>query len=286
VGEISEALRRARLERVSQPASSEPPPTSPGRDVADALPPPRHAASPEAPPRVEIADTAGECRAARVVVLDSHGAPAEAARHLALRVRRELELRRARSLAVISSERAEGKTTVACNLALAIASLSRGRSVALVDLDLRKPSVAQVLAIPGQHGIDDVLRGSRPLAAARVEIEKPALDVFPTRIAHQNAHELLVSARFPSVVAELEQRYEVVVFDTPPTLLVPDASVIVEHVGAAIAVSRAGRTRRRALEHMVEMLPPGKLIGAVLNEGALPGAEREYGYYGGTSSGD
>jgi receptor protein-tyrosine kinase len=219
-------------------------------------------------------------------VLDSHGAAAEAARHLALRVRRELDARRARSLAVVSSERAEGKTTVACNLALALASLSRGRSVALVDLDLRKPSVAHVLELPHEHGIDDLLRGDCPLAAARVEIQKPALDVYPARMPEQSAHELLVASAFPALVAELEQRYEITVFDTPPTLLVPDAAVIVEHAGAALAVSRAGRTRRRAFEQMIETLPPGKLAGAVLNEGALPGAERQYGYYGGAAKQD
>jgi len=288
MGEISEALRRARLERAARPASPEPPETSIARDVANALsPPPRSDESPKPkPPRIEIHETPHEVSPARAVILDSHGAPAEAARHIALRVRRELEARRARSVAVISSERAEGKTTVACNLALAIASLSRGRVVALVDLDLRKPSVARVLEIPHEHGIDDVLRGHCPLATARIEIDKPELDVYPARGPQQNAHELLVARAFASLVAELEQRYEVTVFDTPPTLLVPDAAVIVERVGAAIAVSRSGRTRLRAFEQMVDVMPPGKLVGAVLNEGALASANGEYGYYGGTPQPD
>jgi Mrp family chromosome partitioning ATPase len=193
-----------------------------------------------------------------------------------------MDARRARSVAVISSERGEGKTTVACNLSLAFASLSQGRSVALVDLDLRAPSVATALSIPNDCGIDDALRGARSLRAARVEVEKPALDVYPVRIAHQDAHELLVAPAFAALVAELEKRYEIVVFDTPPTLLVPDSTVIVERAGAALAVSRSGRTRRRAFERMVDMLPPGKLIGSVLNDKTLPSAEAEYGYYGGS----
>lgn len=287
MGEISEALRRARLERAARPASPEPPETSLARDVANVLSPPsREEPAKPPPPRVEIHQTSNQPSPARVVVLDSHGAPAEAARHIALRVRRELEARRARSVAVVSSERAEGKTTVACNLALATASLSRGRVVALVDLDLRKPSVARVLEITHQHGIDHVLRGHCPLAAARVEIDKPELDVYPARVPQHDAHELLVARGFAALVAELEQRYEVTVFDTPPTLLVPDASVIVECVGAAIAVSRSGRTRLRAFEQMVDMLPPGKLVGAVMNEGALAGATGEYGYYGGAPKPD
>jgi len=63
-------------------------------------------------------------------------------------------------------------------------------------------------------------------------------------------------------------------------LLVPDAPVIIEQVGAAVAVSRAGRTRRKAFEKMLDLLPPAKLIGTVLNEGVLPGSDRQYGYYG------
>lgn len=279
MGEISEALRRARQERAVRPASPE---TSIARDVAEALSQ-RSLDEPQqvSPPRVKIHETPHESSPARAVVLDSHGAPAEAARHIALRLRRELESRRARSVAVISSERAEGKTTVACNLALAIASLSRGRAVALVDLDLRKPSVARVLDLSREQGIDDVLRGCCPLAEVRIEIESPALDIYPARLPQRNAHELLVAPAFTALIEELEQRYAITVFDTPPALLVPDATVIVERAGAAIAVSRSGHTRLRAFEHMVQLLPAGKLAGAVLNEGALAGAKGEYGYYGG-----
>ena len=165
-------------------------------------------------------------------------------------------------------------------VALAIASLSRGRVVALVDLDLRAPSVAEALGIRHSRGIDDVLRGSCRLDDVRVEIERPGLDIYPARLPEANAHELLVGAAFAALVSELERRYEITVFDTPPMLLVPDGSVIIEQVGAAVAVSRAGRTRRKAFEKMLELLPPAKLIGTVLNEGVLPGSDRQYGYYG------
>jgi hypothetical protein len=56
--------------------------------------------------------------------------------------------------------------------------------------------------------------------------------------------------------------------------------VIIERLGAAIAVSRAGRTRLKAFGKMLELLPPGKLVGTVLNEGVLPGSKAQYGYYG------
>src|SRR5262245_21127812 len=95
--------------------------------VRPSRPPP-----PPGPHGIAIAEQAGGSAPARVLVTDGQSASAEAARHIALRLRRELATRNARSIGVISSERAEGKTTVACNVALAVASLSRGRVVALV----------------------------------------------------------------------------------------------------------------------------------------------------------
>lgn len=274
MGEISDALRRSRENAPPKPEAQ--PPVRESAATVSRSEPVRKVDA----PRVEIPDLEGESWPARVIATDGQSASAEAARHIALRLRRELVRRRVRSLAVVSSERAEGKTTVACNLALALASLSQGRVVALVDLDLRAPSVAEALGIPRSQGIDDALRGSCRLDDVRVEVERPALDVYPARLPEANAHELLVSPAFAALVSELERRYEITVFDTPPTLLVPDAPVIIEHVGAAVAVSRAGRTRRKAFEKMIELLPPAKLIGTVLNEGFLTGSHRQYGYYG------
>ena len=278
MGEISEALRRSRQ---NPPARPDPQAAARPGTAADREPGsvPAAPSEPDAH-RVEIADEVGVAWPARILVTDGSGASAEAARHIALRLRRELALRGARSVAVVSSERAEGKTTVACNLALAIASLSRGRVVALVDLDLRAPSVAAALGVPHTRGVDDVLRGRCTLADVGVEVEKPALDIYPARQPEANAHELLVSPSFAAIVSELESKYEFVIFDTPPMLLVPDAPVIIEKVGAAVAVSRAGRTRLKAFRKMLELLPPSKLLGTVLNEGTLAGSQLQYGYYG------
>jgi Mrp family chromosome partitioning ATPase len=72
------------------------------------------------------------------VVVEDAGPIAESCRHLALRIRSELERRSAASVVITSALRGEGKSTLSCDLALAMASLSRGPSVALVDLDLRR----------------------------------------------------------------------------------------------------------------------------------------------------
>ena len=290
MGEISEALRRARKsagedrpgaelgersERTLRSAAEVEAASEP-----DSTPPPER--NRDAPSRHSVTlstDRSGEWFA-RAVVVDSHGSIAESFRHIVLRLRRELEVRNLRHVAVVSALRAEGKTTIACNLALAFASLGYGRSVALVDLDLRKPSVARSLGVvPGKAGIEEVLRGERSLREACVSIERPALDVYAVRRSVADAHELLVRPELGGVLEDLARRYEITVLDTSPVLLVPDATMILERVVAAVAVARSGHTSQRGFEAMLEILPPGRVVGSILNEGALPASTRLYGYY-------
>jgi len=271
MGEITEALRRAReQQRLETPPD--------GAAAPESL---RAATAPTAPREtVELSvEREGEWPA-RAVVIDARGPLAEAMRHLALKVRAELERRRARSVAVTSPLRGEGKTTLACDLALALASVSRGRSVALVDFDLRSPSVAADLDLPPSEGVEAFLLGQARLEDVCVSIQKPALDVYPTRVPQDAAHELLVLPSMAILARELERRYTTVVYDTPPTLLVPDTRILLQHVPAFLAVSRFGVTRQRALKTMLELLPREPFLGGVLNGGPLPSHASSYGYYG------
>jgi Mrp family chromosome partitioning ATPase len=296
VGEISDALRRARDERRgkaegrAEEARISPPENLSKRVERRSGSPPSEQ-DPARPPVVESADTrrlslssdrAGEWRA-RSVALDGGSAATECFRHLALKVRAELERRSLRCVAITGPLRSEGKTTVACNLALALASISQGREVALVDLDLRHPCVAADFGIPVEVGIEEALRGKRALSEVCIHIEKPAVDVFPAARPHDSAHELLVQPGFASLLHEFERRYATVILDTPPVLLVPDASLILARVSAYIAVARSGATRERTLRSMTELLPHDRFLGTVLNEGPLPAHRKQYRYYSGDS---
>jgi Mrp family chromosome partitioning ATPase len=283
MGEISEALRRARSEGKTHAPAAEPVPIEPARPRG-----PVEAGVPDADvareaPRVARLDALSRTReglwSPRALFVEDHGAAAESARHLALRVRAELDRRGARSVAVVSALHDEGKTTIAGNLALALCSLSVRRSIALVDLDLRRPSLAKVLALSVAVGIDDVIAGGAELSDACIAFEQPAIDVYPVHKSQPSAHELLVRPGLVAALRELERRYELVVIDTPPVLLVPDTPILLEQVPAALAVARAGRSRLRAFQRMCSMLPSDKLIGAVLDEGRLPTHAASYRYY-------
>ena len=283
MGEIQDALRRANRSAAgtaaSQGTTRERQQDSEVLETFRALAPPTPAEQTPAPVVPVSPDKEGRWQS-REVIVDARGPAAEALRHLALRLRRELQARGSRSVAVLSALRAEGKTTMACNLALALASLDVGRRVALVDLDLRKPNVAKSLDIIGAGaGIEDVLAGKARLRETLASIDVPPLDVYLAKRAQPDAHEALSQPALVTLLRDLERDYEIVVVDTPPVLLVPDAALILGPVRAAIAVGRSGKSTQRAIQAMIKLLPSDRLIGAVLNEGPLPVRSGHYGYY-------
>jgi len=266
VGEITEALRRARREQERQREA----PPGPG-PAASAAAEEHRRLTPEGPddtprPKATLPTERRGFWQARAAVLDPIGPVAEGWRQIALPVRRALDRRSERSVLITSSLRAEGKTLTACNLALALATVAAGRRVALVDLDLRRPAVAHGLGFEPQEGIEDVLAGQLPLERACVPIDVADLDVYPVSSPVAEAHRLLSGDRLPDLLAELERRYALVVCDTPPVLPVPDVSLIAPHVGACLLVTRSGVTRRNVYEQMLGLIPEGKALGTLLND--------------------
>ncbi len=274
MGEIADALRRARSQR--SPAAAPVPEL--GQRGLSAIPMPGSRAAAAHAPELGLSVSSVEPQNEAIIL--EQGPNAEACRHLALRLRTALDERRARSIAIVSAERDDGKTTVACNVAIALATLSREREVALVDLDLRRPSIVRSLSIPHAAGVEEILLGRATLDSVRVCVQQPAIDVFPVATPQDAAHELLVLPEMAALIAELERRYATVVVDTPPAPLVPDATLILRHVAACAPVVRAGKTRARSLRRLLDCLPHDRLIGWILNcERAGTFGYREY-YYG------
>lgn len=277
MGEISDALRRAERERAGSRQEA-----APGaRRGAEPAPALRPELPPPQGPVIEIPRDKLLPWNARALLIEDQHLVAEHFRQFALHVDAELTRLGRHSVLVTSSISQEGKTLTACNLALALASMASERRIALVDLDLRHPSVARALGFQPAVGIEQVLSGEKPLAEARAATDVPHLDVFPARAHVQRAHELLSQRALAASLAQLENAYQVVVIDAPPGLLFPDVSQILPHVGACVAVVRSGTTLRKAFRELIEELPPEKLIGSFLNEVRLPRHTRRYSsYYG------
>ena len=169
-----------------------------------------------------------------------------------------------RSFVVTSSGAAEGKSTTAANLAVALSET--GASVILVDGDLRKPRVAELFGIEGGVGLTDVIIG-RVAAGAAIQAWGPnALSILPSGHRAPNPSELLGSTEMEALLQELGRTYEYVIVDAPPVLVVTDAAVISQSVGGALMVAAAGKTTKPQLEAALQSLDTvgARVLGVIL----------------------
>lgn len=221
-------------------------------------------------------------KAPRVVTLTEPGSiTAEAYRSLRTSVQLIALRKPLRSLLVTSPMAAEGKTTTAVNLAVTIART--GQRVVLVDLDFRRPRIAQFFDVP-DVGVTSVLLGDASLAQAIREIpissDVPPLAVLPSGPIPSNPSELLGTDRVAEFVASLQSVADLVIMDSPPLLPVTDALVLSHRVDGVLIVVGVGQTRRRHLRAAVELLEQADapILGGVLNASTGGQARRRYGY--------
>jgi len=185
------------------------------------------------------------------------------------------------ALLVTSAQPGEGKTSTSINLALGLAQ--RGVPVVLVDADMRRPAISRALAVPENGaGLSSLLSGAHSLEASLRQYQSlPNLWVLPAGPVPPNPADLLASSTMEEVLRELRGRFEHVVVDSAPLLLVADATILSRVVDGVVLVVESGVTATRALlrAHRVLESAGGKILGTVLNKWD---AKREgvYGYHG------
>ncbi len=143
----------------------------------------------------------------------------------------------------------EGKTTTA--MLVAITSRQMGRSAVIVDCDLRQRTVARMFAGERDRaGLFAVLEGRATIEEAIVEEAETGLHVLtpePSEIAQGNPADILSSLRFRRLIQELRARYDIVILDTPPALVVTDARIVGMLADAVVYLVRWGHTNRNAV---------------------------------------
>lgn len=228
-----------------------------------------------------VAREAGMAKAERISLADGSTMGAACARRIAQKVKRRATSRDIRSIVVTSSLRGEGKTTTACNVAIALTRLDRSESVVLVDLDLRRPSIAKSLGLTPLHTVNEVLERRASLEDALIVTDVPGLTVLATDRGTASPETLLASQNLRSLIEQLERRFSRVIIDSPPALVVSDASSVIDAADAYVFVAKAGSTPTRSIMGALEHLPREKVLGCVLNHArdakAMP---TDYYYYG------
>ena len=278
-----EALQRAEEERRRKVAGVD--------SSVPAAVPFETAASPQAPPaakppgllgrlfrgrREASVEEPGEANKRRIALLQPDSYVAEQYRSLRGRIDSLASQRPLKTLAVTSANSGEGKSTCSVNLA-SVTAMSVGRSVLLIDCDLRRPKVHWTLGLQPQVGLAEVLLNQATVDEAIQKLDGVNLDVLPVRSVPSNPSELLASPEMRKLCEEVAGRYDRVILDTPACLGLPDAKSVSELCDGLVMVVRAGVTPKEEVQAALDILDRRKVVGLVLN--GSEATREQYGYY-------
>ena len=170
-----------------------------------------------------------------------------------------------RVIQVTSPAAGDGKSTFAINLAVCLAQ--SGKRTIIVESDFRRPKVHKLTGVNNETGIVNVLRGDVELADAIVDTEVPGLSALPCGHRPRNPSELLTMLEYDRLLNVLREKFDYVILDTPPVLVVNDPCSVASRADAVLLCVRLSRHTRdfggRALEQLVEV--GGVIAGIVIN---------------------
>jgi capsular exopolysaccharide synthesis family protein len=191
----------------------------------------------------------------------------EAYRALRTSVLLSSAVRAPQSVLITSASAGEGKTNTAINLALALAQC--GSSVLLVDCDLRRPCISRLLDIPNQRGMSTYLTGNNKIDEVIQQYKpQPNLSVIPSGPVPPNPAELISSEPMMAMLRDLRSRFKHVIIDSPPLLVVTDATILSSLVEGSILVVESGVTPKKLVLRARRALDTAnaRVLGVVLNK--------------------
>jgi len=250
--------------------------TRPGTGGADPAQAVRRASQP-----LEVALNETHLEQMRIV---SHGVGTPYGRYydmLRTQVLQEMDKGSWQFLAVTSPTVGCGKTVTACNLAMSIARLPE-RLVLLVDLDMRKPMVADYLGLRGEPGIISVLQERNTLVSALIEasIGPSKLLFLPGQVAGPTSSEWMASKAMTSLLQTLKRdfRSRIVIFDLPPMLIGDDVISVLPRMDAVLLVAGVGMTSLSDIKECQKHLQRSNVLRVVVNK-VSEGMDDYHAYY-------
>ena len=184
-----------------------------------------------------------------------------------------------KTLLVTSAGPGEGKSTTVANLAITMAQM--GTKTLLVDADLRRPVLHSIFEQEKNLGLTNVLLGNTHVDDAIHELGVKNLNLLCCGTLPPNPSELLGSEAMRKLMEQLKEKYDIILFDSPPVVAVTDAAVLSAQIDGVILVISSGETTRNAEIRAKTLLNNvrAQILGAVLNNVKMAGRYGSYYYY-------
>ncbi len=201
-------------------------------------------------------------------------------------VRTALLLSRAggvRSITITSCFPREGKSATAVNLAVVLGQL--GKKVLLVDADLHKPRLHEILRISNRIGLVSILAENLDPSKVVIKTELPGVFAVPSGPTSPNPSGLLASEAMTEFLSRAAATFDFVLIDTPPVLPVADAILIGHQTDGVLLCARGGKTAREQVRRVRDKLArsEARILGVLINNLEVPAGTNyggQYGYYG------
>ncbi|MBL4623581.1 MAG: polysaccharide biosynthesis tyrosine autokinase, partial [Flavobacteriales bacterium] len=181
---------------------------------------------------------------------------------------------------VTSSVPSEGKSSLACNLAMAVGQMEK---VLLIDADMRRPTIGRTFGFsPATPGLSNLVAGTEPVEQCINKLEGTDIDIMTSGIVPPNPLELLSSKKFEEILMSLSEQYDRVIIDSAPTQTVSDSMMLSQYASAVIYVVKSDETPYHVAEQGIKRMHEVKapLLGVVLNKVDVSKSQSYYGYYG------
>ena len=181
-----------------------------------------------------------------------------------------------KTLIVSSPNQSEGKTTVSANLAIVYAQA--GYKVLIIECDLRRPTLANLFYIPDDRGLSNVLAGAATVESVMRETQVDGLQIISSGPIPPNPADLLNSEHMDRALADLREKFDLIILDSPPALAITDTAILSTKADAVLLLSHYGKTKKNEIVAAKEALSKvgARIIGFVINGANMP---RKGGYY-------
>lgn len=187
-----------------------------------------------------------------------------------------------KTIAITSSEKGEGKTSIACNLALAFAE--EGHKTLVIDTDFRRPRVHNLFGLSNEKGISNYIREKVPASEVIQNSDNKYLKVVTSGSKIDRPESLANDKNFEAFLKKMEPIFDVIILDTPPFGIISDSTVLLKNADATVMVAKYRKTNKQVYMHTLDELRRinANVCGMVLNgfePDKDPAAQYGAGYY-------